>query len=81
MVAVAHANPATRRTDRGPHVCAIQPRTGAPIGVPPTATATRKAMTLPRIAGSLANCMKLLVDVVKVTAAAPISTSAAPKSQ
>jgi hypothetical protein len=42
---------------RGRKWLATHPTIGAPIGVPPSAMATRKAITLPRIAGSAEGCM------------------------
>ena len=51
------------------------------MGVPPRAMPTRRAITLPRIAGSVESCMMLLVPLVKSTPAAPITMSAAPNDQ
>ena len=44
------------------------------MGVPPSATAKRRAMTRPRIAGSAESCIMLLVVFVSVKAATPINT-------
>ena len=57
---------------RGPKWLATQPTIGAPIGVPPSAMPTRRAITLPRIAVSVESCMMLFVPLVKVRPAAPI---------
>src|SRR4051812_3200548 len=51
----------TPRAQRGPRWSATQPTIGAPMGVPPRATATRNAITRPRMAGSVDNCIRLLV--------------------
>ena len=69
------------RAQRGPKWLATQPTMGAPIGVPPSAMATRRAITLPRIAGSVESCIALLVPLPKVSRAAPMITRAAAKPQ
>ena len=79
--AVRPAAAPTPSDHRGPATSATQPTTGAPIGVPPSATASRKAITLPRIAGSVESCMRLLLVLVNVSAAAPITISAAANVQ
>jgi len=43
-----------------------------PIGVPPSATARRRAITRPRIPGSVESCIILLVTFVRVRTATPI---------
>jgi hypothetical protein len=55
---------------RGPKWVATQPTMGAPIGVLPSAVATRRAMTVPLIAGSVESCIVLLVLLPKVRVAA-----------
>ena len=52
---------------------------GAPMGVPPSAMASRIATTRPRIAGSVDSCTMLFTVVVKVCADTPMSTSARPE--
>ena len=51
------------------------------MGVPPSAIASRIAITRPRIAGSVPSCSRLLVELANVSADTPISISAAPNSQ
>ena len=51
---------------RAPACSAIQPRSGAPMGVPPMKTARYKAMTRPRIAGSAAIWTNELAAVINV---------------
>ena len=58
----------------GPKASATQPTIGAPIGVPPSATARRIATTRPRIAGSVESWTVLFVVVVNVCAAMPMRT-------
>jgi hypothetical protein len=69
---------ATPSAQRGPNVSATHPTIGAPTGVPPNAMASRIAITRPRMPGSVDVCTRLLVDVVKVCAAIPMTTSAIP---
>lgn len=59
---------------RGPHVSDTQPAMGAPIGVPPRVTASRMAMTLPRMAWSVVSWIRLLAVVVSVCEATPTAT-------
>jgi len=49
--------------------------------MPPSATPTRSAITLPRIVGSVESCMMLFVPFVNVRAAAPTTTSATANHQ
>src|ERR1700722_18111668 len=72
---------ATPTDQRGPNRPATQPTNGAPNGVQPNATASRIAMTRPRIAGSVEICIKLLDVLAKVRAETPITASAAAKNQ
>jgi len=69
----------TPSDQRGPKLLATHPTIGAPIGVPPSATATRNAITRPRIGGSVESCIRLFVVLVKVRAAVPMTTSAPAK--
>src|SRR5258708_34570757 len=65
---IAAARPAAAPTpsdQRGPKWSATHPTIGAPMGVAPRAIASRIAITRPRITGSEANCIKLLVEVQK----------------
>ena len=57
------APPPIPSAQRGPKWLATQPTIGAPIGVPPSAMPTRRAITLPRIAGSVESCMMLFVPL------------------
>src|SRR5580700_4629179 len=66
---------------RGPYTSATQPTMGAPIGVQPKATARRIAITRPLMAGSVDNCIKLFVELAKVSADTPMTTRARPNSQ
>ena len=78
------ANPEAAPTpsdQRGPSVSATQPTTGAPMGVPPSAIASRIAITRPRIAGAVPSCSRLFVELAKVSADTPITISAAPNDQ
>ena len=81
---IAAARPAvapTRSDQRGPKWSATQPTSGAPIGVPPRVIASRIAITRPRMTGSVANCIRLLVELLKVSADTPMITSVTPNSQ
>ena len=49
--------------------------------MPPSATASKIAMTRPRIMGSVVNCTVLAAVVVSVCADTPTTTSAAPNDQ
>ena len=71
----------TASAHRGPKWSATQPTTGAPSGVPPRATATRIAITRPRISGSVESCIRLLVPLVKVSVVTPMTTRAPAKTQ
>src|SRR5258708_4839010 len=80
----AAARPAAAPTpsdQRGPKWSATHPTIGAPMGVAPRAIANRMAITRPRITGSVANCIRLLVELLKVSADTPMITSMAPNSQ
>ena len=84
MPTMAAAKPEAAPTpsaQRGPKRSATQPTIGAPIGVQPSAMARRIAITRPRIAGSVESCIRLLVELVKVRADTPMTTSATPNSQ
>jgi hypothetical protein len=61
----------------GPKWLATHPTMGAPIEVSPSATATRVAITRPRMFGSVECCIMLFVAFVKVRAATPITARAA----
>ena len=50
---------------------------GAPIGVVPSAMPSRKAITRPRIAGSVDSWIRLFDVFVNVRPATPVSASAA----
>ena len=76
-----HAPAPTASDQRGPKWLATQPTIGAPIVVPPSATPTRSAITLPRMDGSVESCMMLFVPLVKVRAAAPLTARAAANHQ
>jgi len=81
---IAANNPAAAPTpsaQRGPNRSAIPPTIGAPIGVPPSAMAIRIAITRPRMAGSVASCIRLLLELVMVRADTPMTTSIRPNSQ
>ena len=71
----------TPSAQRGPNLSAIHPTKGAPIGVPPSAMAMRSAITRPRMDGSVESCIRLLVALVRVKAATPITTRAPANSQ
>ena len=71
----------TPSAQRGPKLLATHPTIGAPIGVPPSATPTRSAITRPRMAGSVESCIRLFVVLLKVSAATPMTTSAPAKNQ
>ena len=71
----------TPSAQRGPNRSAIQPTIGAPIGVPPSAMARRIAITRPRMAGSVDSCIRLLLELVMVSADTPMTTRVPPNSQ
>src|ERR1700722_9987915 len=68
---------AARLSDqRAPNRSATQPTIGAPIGAQPSAIGSRIAITRPRMAGAVDNCIRLLVELVSVRADTPMMTSA-----
>lgn len=64
---------------RGPD--AERPAGAEMIGVPPSAMPMRSAITRPRMDGAVESCIRLLVALVRVKVATPITTSAPAKSR
>lgn len=58
-----------------------QPTSGAPTGVPPVKTIMNRAMTRPRISGSVAICTLELATTLTVSPNIPTGTSSAANSQ
>ena len=71
--------PAPMASDqRGPDCLATQPKMGAPMVIPPRATPTRRAITLPRMDDSVESCIMLLVPAVRVSRARDHESSCKP---
>jgi hypothetical protein len=64
---------------RGPNVSPTQPMMGAPTGVPPMKIAMYRAITRPRIAGSVASCTLVFAAVIRVSDDSPTGISARAK--
>ena len=70
------AAPPSASAQRGPKPPARRPASGPPSGVLPKKTTPQRAITRPRIVGSLLSCSSELVVATKTTAAMPIGTRA-----
>lgn len=79
--AASETRPPAAMPIRAPYVSVTQPTTGAPIGVPPVNTIMNRAITRPRISGSVAIWTLALAVTLTVSPNIPIGTSSAANSQ